>query len=574
MLQTLGGYILNVIGAVIILIIGWIIAAIVAALVRRLLRRMHLDDRVGRSMSETGEPAAVKTEYWISRAVFWLIMLCAFVAALQTLNLTLITTAFTELLNQVLAFLPRLAAAAIVFLIAWFIATVLRFAVSRGLRAVHFDERIANERAAQAGTPGTALPAPGTTDTSSADAAGATTSTSTPTAAPPPVSPTNALANAVYWLVFFLFLPGILGALQVEGLLAPVEQLVTEVLLFVPNLLAAGVILVVGWFCARIIQRIVVNLAAGIGVDRLGNRIGLSAVLGPLGLSGLLGLVVYILVLVPIIIAALNALQIPAVTVPASAMLTAFLNAIPTIFAAALLIGISYVVGRVVAHLATELLTGIGFNTWLARMHIWTPPAKAGTSAPAGTAKPGAGAVTPADVVGYLILLGVILFATIAALNMLGFALVATLVSQFTLLVGQIILGLIIFAIGLVLSNLAARAIVASQIARAGLLALTARVAIIVLAGAMALRQMGLANEIVNLAFGLLLGALAVAFALAFGLGGRQPAQREVERLFQALHAPRIGGEPPSGVAPQLDVRPGAAEQGGQTDPHSASPSS
>jgi hypothetical protein len=81
----------------------------------------------------------------------------------------------------------------------------------------------------------------------------------------------------------------------------------------------------------------------------------------------------------------------------------------------------------------------------------------------------------------------------------------------------------------------------------------------------MALRQMGLANEIVNLAFGLLLGALAVAFALAFGLGGRQPAQREVERMFQALHTRRIGGEPAAG-APQLDVRQRGAEPAGGDD--------
>jgi hypothetical protein len=37
--------------------------------------------------------------------------------------------------------------------------------------------------------------------------------------------------------------------------------------------------------------------------------------------------------------------------------------------------------------------------------------------------------------------------------------------------------------------------------------------------GAMALQQMGVATDIVNLAFGLLLGAIAVAIAIAFGLG-------------------------------------------------------
>ena len=45
----------------------------------------------------------------------------------------------------------------------------------------------------------------------------------------------------------------------------------------------------------------------------------------------------------------------------------------------------------------------------------------------------------------------------------------------------------------------------------------------------MALRQMGLANENVDLAFGLTLGAIAVAVALAFGLGGRETAARMLE---------------------------------------------
>jgi hypothetical protein len=53
------------------------------------------------------------------------------------------------------------------------------------------------------------------------------------------------------------------------------------------------------------------------------------------------------------------------------------------------------------------------------------------------------------------------------------------------------------------------------------------------------LRQMGLANEIINLAFGLLLGAIAVAAALAFGLGGREIAAREVEHWLQSIKSER-----------------------------------
>ena len=59
--------------------------------------------------------------------------------------------------------------------------------------------------------------------------------------------------------------------------------------------------------------------------------------------------------------------------------------------------------------------------------------------------------------------------------------------------------------------------------------------AILVLATAMALREMGLADEIVNLAFGLTLGALAVAFALALGLGGREIAAHELKTWVQSF---------------------------------------
>jgi hypothetical protein len=96
---------------------------------------------------------------------------------------------------------------------------------------------------------------------------------------------------------------------------------------------------------------------------------------------------------------------------------------------------------------------------------------------------------------------------------------------------------LVVFAIGLYLANLASSAIETSAATHASLLALAARVSIIVLAGAMALRQMGVANDIINMAFGLLLGAVALAVALAVGLGARDVAGREVEELIRSIRA-------------------------------------
>jgi hypothetical protein len=58
----------------------------------------------------------------------------------------------------------------------------------------------------------------------------------------------------------------------------------------------------------------------------------------------------------------------------------------------------------------------------------------------------------------------------------------------------------------------------------------------------MALRQMGLAEDIINLAFGLLLGSVAVAVALAFGLGAREIAGREANEWVNSIKSRRGAG--------------------------------
>jgi len=120
---------------------------------------------------------------------------------------------------------------------------------------------------------------------------------------------------------------------------------------------------------------------------------------------------------------------------------------------------------------------------------------------------------------------------------MVGFAELATLLSGLTVFIWQVVLGLVIFGIGLWLGNLAGKAIETGVSVNAKLLATVARVAIWVLAGTMALNQMGLGSEIVNLAFGLTLGGIAIAVALAFGLGGRELAGRELEKWRATLES-------------------------------------
>ncbi|MEK7542137.1 MAG: mechanosensitive ion channel, partial [Patescibacteria group bacterium] len=271
-------------------------------------------------------------------------------------------------------------------------------------------------------------------------------------------------------------------------------------------------------------QRITPNLLAAVGTDQLAERVGMTQSLGARTWSGVLGVVTYVLVLIPVLIASLNALGLEAVTNPASNMLNIILAAIPSVFAAGIVMVFAFIVGRVVSGLVTNLLAAVGFDHILALL---------------GFGKEMHGSQKPSAVIGYLALVAILLFAFIEAARLLGFEVLGDLTKEFIVFSGHILLGLVLFAIGLYLANVVSKSLSTRKSKQTHFLALAAKIAILVFAGAMALRQMGLANEIISIAFGLILGSLAVAIALAFGLGGRDVAARHLEAWTKSLKKKR-----------------------------------
>lgn len=205
-------------------------------------------------------------------------------------------------------------------------------------------------------------------------------------------------------------------------------------------------------------------------------------------------------------------------------MLNVILSALPAVFAAALLLAIAYIVSRVVARVITNVLTGAGFNLLFVKLGLTKEQAR--------------GKWTPSYIAGYIALVAILLFATVEALRLLEFTALADLVSRFLVFSGHVILGLIIFGIGLFLANVAARAVQSAGTQKAALLSVVARLSFIVLAAAIALREMELANEIIVIAFGLALGAVAVAAAIAFGIGGRDIAAQQLRKWTKTVNPP------------------------------------
>ena len=470
--------------AILVLVAGWVVALIAKAVTRGLLNRTKVDNKVAEFATggEGGEAPAVEDA--AGRIVFWIVMAFALVAFLSLIGLGTVAAPLEALLSQVMAFLPRLFSAGILVALAWLVATGLRYMVSKGLAAIGLDKRFGDEMGDDVSPP------------------------------------SRMLAETIYWLVFLFFLPVILESLGLEGLLGPINTLLAELLAFLPNLFGAAIIMAVGWVLARVVQRVVTSLLAASGVDSLGERVGVSQVLGEKKLSNLLGLIVYILILIPIIVMALDALGLQAVSAPATAMLERVMAAVPSLFGAAIILAVAYLVGRLIADLVTRLLSSMGFNNFLEKI---------------GFRQPSAEGKSPAQLVGWIALVAIMLFATIEALSIMDFHVLAEIVLRFTVFLGNVLLGVIILAVGFYFASLAAAGIQSSGSPNANLLSTLARTAILVLAGAMALRQAGLAEDIINLAFGLLLGAVAVAVALAFGFGGRDLAARQLDKWRNKL---------------------------------------
>lgn len=479
--QMIGNYVPNLLGAIAILVIGWIVASIIAKVVKTILKKTEIDNKIAQKFNADEGSKPFQLEHSVSRGVFWFLMLFVLVAFFQALQLTIITEPLNNLLDQVLSYLPQILGAGALFLIAWLLATILRKVIVTGLQSLKVDDKIGEKTGAEDAK---ALPI------------------------------SKSLGDIAYWLVFLIFLPGILGALNLGGLLEPVQGMLNKILDFLPNILTAGIIILVGWFVAKIVRQIVTSLLSAVGLDKLSEKVGVNNALGSQKLSSLIGLVVYIIILIPIIIAGLNALQIDAITTPASNMLNQFLETIPNIFAAAVILGISYVIAKVLSGFVENLLSGIGFNNLFIKLGLQKTPFE--------------GTKTPSKIVGFLVLVTMMLFAFIESFNTLGFETLSDLVSQLTIMGGHILFGLVILGLGLYFANLASDTLKGSNISNASTISVVARIAIIVLAGAMALRHMGLANEIINMAFGLILGAVAVAAAIAFGIGGRDIAAKKL----------------------------------------------
>lgn len=456
-------------------LIGFYIAARIAkSVMHRVLLKTELDNQFTKTV---GLDENFPIEKALSLTTFWVIMIFGLITFFDKLDLQAVTEPLNVLLTEIFAYLPNLGAAVGLLVIAWILASLLEKVIDKGASLAKIDERLNNLDEEEKSN----------------------------------LTVSKSFSRAGYWLVFLLFLPMVLGVLQMESLVTPLQDMFAKLFSYLPNIISALLIFAVGYFVARLVRQVSRSLLAASGIDKFSERTGIET-----KFSELIGAIIYTFILLLVIVQSLDALKIAAISEPAQHMIQMIFAAVPGIIAATLVIGISYYVGKLVAQLVTDLLTAAGFNRVIANLGFEI-----------------GGERTPSQYAGSLVLLGIILFAVLGATELLNFEPLTVIVAAMIQFAVQVILAAAILAAGIFVAKK-----VKSLVTEAGLpnaAASLASVAVLFLTIAMALRQLGLAQDIINIAFGLMLGAVAVGTALAIGLGSKDIAGREVETMLEKL---------------------------------------
>lgn len=346
-----------------------------------------------------------------------------------------------------------------------------------------------------------------------------------------------ALGKIVSLLVWLLGLLAVLQQLGFDSVITPVQGLLGNFIGYLDNVVFAAAIFFIGSMIAGIARDLVETALGAVDFDKWANKGGVEAITGNNAITKTISTIVYVLVIIPVAIAALQMLEISAITEPAMNLLNMVFKAIPLIIGACLLLGIGFVISRWIASLIRDLLPSLGADRAINELGIL----------PEGRSASG--------VIATIVTIAIMIFFAIAATNMLGFPQLTNILETVLAQAGNVVFGAVLIALGVLIAN-----ILRNLIADATGPGIASNVTYWVTTGLfifIGLSQMKIGGLIVDYAFmslswGVSLG-IAVAFALAFGLGGRDAAAK----LLASLQTPKttLTKKPVASLAPKTVKR-------------------
>ncbi|PKM68657.1 MAG: hypothetical protein CVU95_03390 [Firmicutes bacterium HGW-Firmicutes-2] len=330
---------------------------------------------------------------------------------------------------------------------------------------------------------------------------------------------TEFIGKLVFLIVFLLFLPAVLVRLGMNNVGTPITNVVESVIGFLPRFIAAALILYIGVYVAEVIKQLVKALLKGIGLDKIQKRLGVEAS-DQNTFAGVIAGIVYVFILIPVFIAALQVLGLDAVVVPATILLTQVFSYVPRIFVAVVLLLVGYQLANLLAPVVESLLVSVG-------AYKLTDKVFAASSVNTTS-------FSISKVIGQIVRWLIMIIFFIEAVNLLNLAILTNIGNLILMYLPFVVSAIIIMGGGIVLASWVEQWIIKHS-PKQKAIALIAKVFIVILAVFMTLSQLGFAESIVNLAFVIILTGASLAFAIAFGVGGRDFAANRLRKLEKKI---------------------------------------
>lgn len=316
-----------------------------------------------------------------------------------------------------------------------------------------------------------------------------------------------------YLFMLFVVYFGLSIAGQSEAV-APLKDILDDILGFIPNLLAAGVIGFVAWIFATLVKNILEGILTASKVDE---RLGLGEkkpITSSVGLVAFFGI---ILIMLP---TALGALKMDEISVPISDMIDQIFTYVPSLFSGIVLFAVGYLVASIVQKVLANVLESIGLDSLPEKLGY------SGGSLVAG--KP------LSLVLSYVAMATILVTIGAQAIMTMKLGFISDLAQDFVPGYFKILAAVIIFCIAVYVANIVGQLIEP----KSEFWAKFARIAILIFLGAVALQKANI-SSLTNETFQLLITALIIASAfavgvggaIALGLGGRDRAKSLLEKL-------------------------------------------
>ncbi|MCI9143391.1 MAG: mechanosensitive ion channel [Lachnospiraceae bacterium] len=319
------------------------------------------------------------------------------------------------------------------------------------------------------------------------------------------------IGKLVYLLVFLLFVPGIFAALGMREVSTPITNLLNNVWGYVPNIVAAAIVLIVGCFIAKLVRQLLAHLFDKLNVNRLQEKAGIE-VANTDRLSNTLAYIVYVLILIPMIVMALDVLKISVISDPAVHMLNLIFAFIPNIFIGLVIIIIGCMIGKFVGQIVTRLIASAGLDARLTKL----------------LEDNNKHSFCLSKFVGGVVYAVVVIFFAVEGVNVLKLEVLTNIGAAIISYMPAVLSAVLILVLCFIAGTVAEKALRKNGFKN---YAMVAKCAILVVGAFMVLSQLGIAADIVNTAFRLMVAAVAIAFAIAFGVGGRDFASHTLKKL-------------------------------------------